>query len=71
MQCARIGLQNNLLVHQDRYCLWNVETLLFVNFRIESIKESGMNKLKDSIGSATESAAFLGPGLFCRMFLFR
>ena len=54
----------------SRNCLWNVEILLFVNFRIESIKESGINKLKDSIGSATERAAFLGPGLLCKMFLF-
>ena len=34
------------------------------------MKESGMNKLKDSIGSATVCAAFLGTGLFCKMFLF-
>ena len=54
----------------SRNCLWNVEILLFVNFRIESKKESGMNKLKDSIGSATERAAFLGPGLLGRMFFF-
>ena len=46
------------------YCLRNVEILLFVNFTIESIKESGMNRQKDPIGSATERAAFLGHG-FC------
>ena len=50
-------------------CLRNVQILLFVNFTVESIKESGMNKLKDSTGSAIERAAFLVPGLFCKMFL--
>ena len=51
-------------------CLWNVEILLFVNFTIESSKELCMNKLKDSIGLATERTAFLGRGMFCKMFLF-
>ena len=54
----------------SRYCSWNFEIQLFANYTIVSIKELGMNKLKDSKESSRERAVFLNPGMFCKMFLF-